>query len=164
MGPRHIRKFLRISRFKNNLNPFTFEVELVFNYYKYLNFAKVPNSTSLPHKSFMASCYILPRFVAFCKVIYLLGLWYGMFERIHGPLESFDYVEIYMWGLACFVCTGNDLMWQSSDFIRSVHHSFRLWNQVWNKIHDANPSEAFRILNNLRRSILRFTMHSLYVI
>jgi hypothetical protein len=149
---------------------FTSETELVFYYFQLLYFGKphlVPISSHRPQKrisiriyAFLRIGFILTRFLAYGKLLYFILQLNGLFNGIHGPLQVYDELEIYLWILCTLFCVADSFM-HSSKFLRDLDRAFILFNGIWTKIlGSVDRTESQKIRSLMRRNVLRFVKHA----
>jgi len=146
---------------------FTWESRILFKYFEYFCFLEISpsplKSQSLYHKvkNILAkSLCIFTRFFWLCRQVYLILLYMNFFERVHGPLELFEYLELLMFFTAFLTILGFDLMCRSQDFLRSIHPILNLWDSIWNEFQsNYKLHESVKIRKSLMISITALLCH-----
>jgi len=101
------------------------------------------------------------RTIAYVKFTYFLLQLHGVFNSIHGPLETFDIIEIYLWMLPTFFYVG-DVMMFNKKFLNCMDSTFTLCNNLWEKIKLALHNEKTTALQvSLKKNVFGFFKHSL---
>jgi len=144
---------------------FTWESKILLKYYEYFCVLNIPpssqNKKSLFVKNGIANgWHIFTRSIWLTKELYLILLYLNYFERIHGPLDLFDHLELVLFFTAFLTILGFEVLCRSKDLINSIHPILNFWSSMWKSFAIAYKiKEAGKLRKSLLFSITFLLFH-----
>ncbi len=107
-------------------------LEWTTRYYIFACFGPLRTSLIAPfYRPLLILLYIISRGFGISKVLYEFLLSAGLFESIHGPNDTFGYIEAALWALAVLPYVACDILFLNSGFLHNVDRCFLEMKRIY---------------------------------